>query len=315
MGLLKKSIRFSKLKQTIKKSGIYYFYFNLKEQYWKRIMARDMVYATQKLYKKNLHQDLDLVHPELFNEKIQYLKLNDYLDNPLVTQLADKYEVRQYIQDKGLGFLLNDILGLYDSVEDLDWTQLPRQCAIKCTFGAGRNIIITDKELVDERNVKRLLKRYLRVSFGYSSVQPHYLSMPKRYLVEKYIGTESGEYPVDYKIFCMNGIPKFVEVCLSRKTVMQPVFFDVDWNYLDIASSKVELSEAKAQAMRPDTFDQMLEYAQVLSKEFKFVRVDFFEYKKKTFFSELTFIPAAGMSKTMTLEGQKMLGDALEIGI
>lgn len=312
MGVLKKSVRFNKLKQTIKKSGIYYFYFNLKEQYWKRMMAKDIVYATQRLYKKKLGQDLNIDHPTLFNEKIQYLKLHDYLDNPLITQLADKYEVRKYIQDKGLGFLLNDILGLYDSVDDLDWESLPKQCAIKCTFGAGRNIIIDNKELFDERKVKRLLKRYLTVPFGYSNVQPHYLDMKKRFLVEKYIGTESGEYPVDYKIFCMNGIPQFVEVCLNRKTVMQPLFFDVDWNYLNIASSKVELTE-EMQKMCPDTFDKMLEYARILSKEFKFVRVDFFEYKKTPYFSELTFIPAAGMSKTMTLEGQKMFGDALKV--
>lgn len=313
MSELKKNEFIKKMKQGIKKSGVYYFYFSLKEWHWKKLISHDIVCATQKLYKRKLHADLNLDNPQLFNEKIQFLKLNDYLDNPLITKLADKYEVREYITDKGLEFLLNDIYGLYSSADELDWHALPKQFAIKCTFGAGRNIIVDNKELFNERKIKRLLRRYLRVSFGYSSVQPHYLNMKKRYLIEKYIGSDSGEYPIDYKIFCMNGIPKFVEVCLDRKTNMQPVFFDVDWNYLNIESKPVDLSLDEMKKLRPMTFDKMLQYAKILSKEFKFVRVDFFEYKNTPFFSELTFTPAAGMSKTMNIKGQKLFGKELEI--
>lgn len=313
MNRLKNNKRIKQLKQAIKKSSFYYFGFYLKEQYWKRLVSKDIIAATKKVYKKKMHTELDLENPRLLNEKVQYLKLNDYLNNSLITQLADKYDVREYIKNKGLEFLLNDIYGVYDSIEQLNWDVLPTKCAIKCTFGAGRNIIIDDKTQFDERKVKKLLRCYLNVPFGYSSVQPHYLSMERRYIVEKYIGNDLGEYPVDYKIFCMNGTPKFVEVCLARKTDMQPVFFDINWNYLDVATRKANLNEEQLQEMKPVTFENMIKYAQILSKDFKFVRVDFFEYGNTTYFSELTFTPAAGMSKTMTLEGQELFGNALEI--
>ena len=41
----------------------------------------------------------------------------------------------------------------------------------------------------------------------------------------------------------------------------------------------------------------MIEYATILSKDFKFVRVDFYEIEGKVYFGELTFIPAASYVK------------------
>ena len=45
-----------------------------------------------------MHKTLNLKNPRTFNEKLQWLKLNDR--NPLYTTLVDKYEVKSYISDK-----------------------------------------------------------------------------------------------------------------------------------------------------------------------------------------------------------------------
>ena len=50
------------------------------------------------LYKYKLGKKLDLKNPKTYNEKLQWMKVHYY--NPLYTQLADKYAVRQYIADK-----------------------------------------------------------------------------------------------------------------------------------------------------------------------------------------------------------------------
>lgn len=60
---------------------------------------------------------LNLNNPETLNEKILWLKFNTYWKNPLIKQCADKYRVREYLEEKGYGDLLNPIIGVYDDVE------------------------------------------------------------------------------------------------------------------------------------------------------------------------------------------------------
>ena len=48
------------------------------------------------------------------NERLQYLKLRSYYRNPLITRCADKYAVREYLTEKGLGNLLPELYGVYD---------------------------------------------------------------------------------------------------------------------------------------------------------------------------------------------------------
>ena len=50
-------------------------------------------------------------------KKLLWLKFNTYWKNPLIKQCADKYRVREYLEEKGYGDLLNPIIGVYDDVE------------------------------------------------------------------------------------------------------------------------------------------------------------------------------------------------------
>ena len=66
---------------------------------------------------------LDLVNPIEFNEKMQWLKL--YYHVPLLTQLADKYAVREYVSKKIGKQYLNELFGVYDTVETIDFNLFP----------------------------------------------------------------------------------------------------------------------------------------------------------------------------------------------
>ena len=57
----------------------------------------------------------------------------------------------------------------------------------------------------------------------------------------------------------------------------------------------------------------MIKIAEVLSSEFKFVRVDLYSINGKTYFSELTFSPAAGMNKNLKQEYLDYLGSLIEL--
>jgi hypothetical protein len=66
---------------------------------------------------------INLDAPQNFNQKIQWIKLFDR--NPLYTQFADKYAVREYIAEKAGSKYLIPLLGVWDRFDEIDFDQLP----------------------------------------------------------------------------------------------------------------------------------------------------------------------------------------------
>lgn len=49
-------------------------------------------------YKQIFRKEINLDHPETFNEKLQWLKLN--YKNPICSDMVDKVKAKQYVSDK-----------------------------------------------------------------------------------------------------------------------------------------------------------------------------------------------------------------------
>ena len=105
--------------------------------------------STKYLYRKRFHRLLNLENPVSFNEKIQWLKLNTYNNNPLITQCADKFAVRDFVKSKGCEELLIPLIGVYDDVDAIEWDNLPEKFVLKCNHGCGYNVICSDKTKVN----------------------------------------------------------------------------------------------------------------------------------------------------------------------
>src|SRR5699024_12511513 len=75
------------------------------------------------LFKLKTGEELDLNHPKTYNEKLQWLKL--YYKDSRIPQCVDKYEVRKYVKDKGIGHILNDLLWEGFNPEDIPFDELP----------------------------------------------------------------------------------------------------------------------------------------------------------------------------------------------
>lgn len=69
---------------------------------------------TKFVYRRTFGKPIDLHNPTTLDEKIQWLKLNTYYNNQLVTDCADKYRVREYVEKCGCGEILNQLYGVYD---------------------------------------------------------------------------------------------------------------------------------------------------------------------------------------------------------
>lgn len=148
---------------------------------------------TKARYRQAFKRRLDLSNPTTLNEKILWLKLNKYMKNPLVIQCADKYAVREYVKKSGCGDILNDLYGVYESADQIEWDALPQQFVLKWNFGAGMNIVCTDRSKLNEKKVKRTLNKWRRCKQWLTHSEMQYKYMPKRIVCERLLNANNNE--------------------------------------------------------------------------------------------------------------------------
>lgn len=255
----------------------------------------------------------DLRNPKTLDEKIQWMKLHYYKDNPLVYQCADKLRVRDYVQACGLGHILNDLISTYRSADEIDWTVLPDQFVLKWNFGCGGNVICRDKSALDKNQAINEMSRFQKIRAHLIAAEPQY-QMEKVLLCEKLIETDDGQPPVDYKFYCFNGEAKYVLCCVGRDGQHKPAFyfFDRSWQLQRFNRSSLDLP-ANFAVPKPAGIDVLFDYAEKLSKPFPFVRADFYLENGRAIFGELTFTPAGGFDAGRLPESDLLFGSMVQL--
>ena len=264
---------------------------------------------TQLRYQRAAGQFANLKSPQSFSEKILWLKLNRYADDPLVRQCADKLRVRDYVAEKGLGNLLNPLLTVYDRVEDIRWDELPSRFVLKWNFGCGANLLCADKAKLDLKKAVAQLTAWGKNEFWQEFAELQYRVDKKVILCERFLETPAGEELLDYKFYCFHGKAKAVLVIARPEGGEKAaVFMSPDW---ELISDVPDRYRASLTPERPESLEEMVTAAEQLSDPFPFVRVDFYQYKDRPVFGELTFTPAAGILPSETEIDGKTMGELL----
>lgn len=240
---------------------------------------------------------LNLKNPQRYTEKLQWYKLN--YRNPEMVRCVDKYDVRSYVEESGLGDILNECYGIYDAADEIDFDKLPDKFVLKDTLGGGGNsvIVIKDKSAANFDEIGKRLKKWVNephhVRDG-GREWPYYSGKKHRIIAERFIEpADEGADLVDYKFFCFNGRCEFIYAMGNRR-----VGEKVDVSIFDREFQKLPVSrigaEAYAAAQKPGNFEQMRETAEKLASGFPHVRVDLYNVDSKILFGELTFFNASG---------------------
>lgn len=240
----------------------------------------------------------NLKHPQRFTEKLQVYKMK--YRNPLMHQCVDKYEVRKYVESKGLGYILNDLYGICDKAEDVDLRKLPDQFVIKSTTGSGgiNVILVKDKTIVCQDDIINAINSWQSNNKGQINAGREWAYSgltSTRIILEKYLDDKQGL--VDYKFFCFNGEPKYLYVVTDRrmgKSVALRVY-DMDFNPLSVFRCDERKLESSIE--KPKNFEQMIKVAKELSTDFPHVRVDLYNIEGRVYFGELTFYDGSGYFK------------------
>lgn len=252
---------------------------------------------------------LDFDNPQTFSQKQQWYKL--YSREPLMQKCADKLAVRDYIKQQGYEYLLNDLLGVYKRAEEINLDSLPEKFVIKASHGSGFNIIVKDKSRLNWTQTRLMVNSWMHQNIAWSGREWVYLNMPRNLIIEKYLEDETGELR-DYKFFCFNGEPKFMQLEVGRYTDHNTRnFYDMDWKLMPFGKELPHNPDINV--TKPEMFDEMKKIAKDLCQPFQFVRVDLYQVGGKVYFGELTFFPAGGAPDFIPNEYDTIVGDMWEL--
>lgn len=236
---------------------------------------------------------LDLENPKSLNEKIQWLKLNDYKDKyPFI---VDKYEVRSYIKEiLGEEYLVPLVGGPWTSWGQIKTEELPSKFVLKTTHDSGGVVVCTDKQALDMEKAEEKIEKSLKNNYFWSGREYPYKYIKPQIIAEQYLSDDSGVELKDYKILCMNGVPQNVMVCTGRlQGDVKYYFFDLNWNFLPLNHGDDQLP-TDFTLPKPKNLNEMIRIAKVLSKDFKLLRVDLYEADNRVYFGEMTLYPDSG---------------------
>lgn len=263
------------------------------------------------IFRSVFRYSLDFKNVKTYNEKLQWLKL--YYRKEELPKLVDKLVVRDYIKKViGQEYLI-PLIAKYDSVESIDWDELPDAFVLKCTHGSGCNIVCTNKSELDIEEAKQKLKRWMKTDYFYSGREWPYKHVSPRIIAEKYMVDGSGYELKDYKFFCFDGEPKICFVATDRgkkDTEVKFDFFDMNFSHLDIVQhhpiSGKELT-------KPLSFEEMIRISRKLSRNFPHVRIDFYDINGHVYFGEFTFFHHSGLVPFHPKEWDYTLGSWLQL--
>lgn len=251
----------------------------------------DYQYTVQR-FKKTFGYVPDLKNPKTFNEKLNWRKLYDH--KTIFKIFADKIAVRKYVEDKIGNEILIKTLQIVNEPELINYTNLPQSFIIKASHGSGWNKIITNKDIMNKKEINDYFKHILKLDYYNFGREWCYKNLTPRLIVEELLIDKDGNLPLDYKFFCFNGVARFLQVDFGRFNNHTRNLYDPN---LNIFKCQYHFPAYAGRVNPPKNFDQLKTVASRLSKGLDFIRVDLYSINNNVYFGELTCYPGNGYEK------------------
>lgn len=292
-----RNVFYSKVLQIPKLIFTYFKYRLLGDEYFLKIK-----------YFKVFGVKLNLKNPISFNEKLQWLKLNDRTE--LHTLCADKFGVRDYIKKEiGEEYLIPLVFDTENVLEINDTNMPDFPVIIKTNHDSGSYFILKDKKQQDWIKIRKELKKALARNYYYLGKEWQYKNIKPRVIVEKLLIAKDGSLPNDFKFHCINGKVAFIQVDINRQLEHSRNIYDINWELLDMTYVYKRGGNIEA----PKKLIKMIQLAEKISSKFHFARVDFYEVDCQVYFGEITFHPESGFGQIIPEKWSYKFGNMLNL--
>lgn len=231
---------------------------------------------------------LDIDNPKTMNEYICASKISD--SKLSFNIYTDKYEVRKYVEKTVGKSYLNDVLGIYDAFDEIDFDKLPNSFALKATHGSSYNVIVEDKSKLDVASAKRKFDKWLRENYYLKDREKNYQNIKPRIMCDAFLSPLDGQLE-EYKLFCFKGKVGFIQ---HNKQIGGKRFsniFNTVWEQIPVKYGYFGFADDS----KPENGDELIAVAEKLAAPFEFVRVDLYDVDGRIVFSELTFHSGGGL--------------------
>lgn len=274
----------------------YYFFKSLSKKFYPLVLK----YYYKKIYNKSLN----LKNPKLLSEKLFRSILYD--NNLHKETLSDRLKAKEYAAKHLPELRTAKVYQICSKFEDIDFSQCPKSFVIKTNHSWKSHILVEDKNKITQEtynDYKKYYQNVLGINYAYFSIlELQYKNIIPRLYIEEYLGENTQEsYIKEYEVYCFNGIPEFINYIVSpisgfdksKIDSNKSRIFDSNWNKADFCIRfNDELED-------PDSENKnlILTFAEKLSQNFEFVRIDFLEVGNQLYFGEFTFSPYGGFIK------------------
>ena len=256
----------------------------------------------------------DIKDPKDLNEKLMWMEFNT--DTSLWARLADKHEVRKYVEEKNFKDILIPSFGVFNEFEEIDFSLLPDSFVVKSTNGCGQTVIITDGSRLNKNKLQKTINSWLQSRYGFTSGERHYTDIKPRIIIEELLPLRDGRLPVDYKFYCFNGSVDYCLIVSDRKILKEEyklnLFGIPDWKEIENALLPVYKGNF-SNLPNPEALGKMVDIASKLSEGHPFVRIDLYEIEGKIYFGEMTFTPAACRTPYISKEYLIKMGEKVKL--
>ncbi len=259
------------------------------------------------MYYEEFGKAINWKNPVTYNEIINWEKLN--VKDERRTKLVDKFLVREWVKEQIGEKYLTNLYGVWDNTSEIDFDLLPDAFALKLNNGSGRNIIVKDKSKINCKKVCQQLDEWKEKNFAYNSFELQYRDVVPKIICEEYMeGMAESVY--DYNIYCFHGEPEYIW-CIkgSHRPECRASFYDKDWVMQPFSYG---YPKDPVLAPRPEKLDEMLELSKILCKDFKHVRVDWYNLPDgRVLFGEMTFSTWSGLMHFVPEEYDLVFGNLI----
>ena len=261
------------------------------------------------VFKAETGYQLNLMHPQTYNEKLQWIKINDRKPEYII--YADKYKVREYIASTIGDKYLIPLIGMYKSAKKIPWNDFPDRFVLKCNHASGTNIICKNKKELDIAIAEKKITKWLKKNAYWGAREWCYKDIEPCIICEEFIETQDGNTPDDYKFMCFNGVPRLIQVHHDRYGNHTLDYYTPEWERANL--KRIDANTSTKIVPKPDNLIEMLEIAKILSKDMYYARIDLYNVDGKIYFGEITMYPTGGFSTFEDYNDDLLLGSYMKL--
>jgi hypothetical protein len=287
------------------------------EGLWFRLSERLTGYRRERLrFEKKLGYPLNLKHPKSFNEKMCWRKIYDR--NPLFPIIVDKVAVREYISDvlgkERAERVLIPLFMVAQNPRDIPFQALPREFVIKASHGSGMNLLVRETSQLTADVIVRKCEDWLRTPYGVFKHEWAYQRVVPRIVIEPLLKNTHGGPVREFKLHMFDGKCGLIQAHAAKvwddgSRVINGdaptlTFYTADWSRIDVCW----VYKSGPSEPRPAQLQEIMEIAEVLSRPFDYIRVDFYITLEGIKVGELTPYHLSGTGRLEPMEFDFELG-------